>query len=93
MAQRDALERAGRKGGRAARRGRMHDFIDEDDLADEGDVDDDDMGVSQMKRRTRRQYDERRDIDDADGIEDVRMALRGAVFSDEWEHRKYPSSN
>ncbi|KAL1662397.1 MCM-domain-containing protein [Schizophyllum commune] len=70
MAQRDALERAGRNGGRAARRGRMHDFIDEDDLADEGDVDDDDMGVSQMKRRTRRQYDERRDIDDADGIED-----------------------
>jgi DNA replication licensing factor MCM2 len=27
--------------------------------------------VSRMKRRTRRQYDERRDLDDLDGVEDV----------------------
>jgi DNA replication licensing factor MCM2 len=32
---------------------------------------DDELGVSRMKRRTRRQYDERRDADDLDGIEDV----------------------
>jgi hypothetical protein len=31
------------------------------------------LGVSRMKRRTRRQYDERRDLDDLDGVDDVRV--------------------
>lgn len=36
---------------------------------------DEDVGegglISQMKRRTRRQYDERKDMDDMEGVEDV----------------------
>ena len=40
---------------------------EEDDDMDGG------LGVSRMKRRTRRQYDERRDIDDLDGVDDVRI--------------------
>ena len=45
-----------------------------DGLEEEEDVD---GGLlSGMKRRTRRQYDERRDIDDMDGIEDVGLTVR-----------------
>ena len=71
MARRDRREsRGGRKGGRAAARSRMPEFLqseEEDDDMDGG------LGVSRMKRRTRRQYDERRDIDDLDGVDDVRI--------------------
>ncbi|KIY50330.1 DNA replication licensing factor cdc19 [Fistulina hepatica ATCC 64428] len=66
MAERDKMERAGRRGKRAARRNRAPGFLD-DDLEDD---EVDEYGVAQMARRTRRQYDERRDIDDVEGIED-----------------------
>ncbi|KAH8108108.1 MCM-domain-containing protein [Cristinia sonorae] len=67
MARRD---RQGRRGGRAARRARYPGFMDE---SDEDDMDEDMSGsglLSGMRRRTRRQYDERRDMDDMDGVED-----------------------
>jgi DNA replication licensing factor MCM2 len=72
MARRDRQERAGKRGSRAARRSRAPAFLgSEDDMEDDdGDVDDE-LGLSQFKARTRRQYDERRDQDDMDGIEDV----------------------
>ncbi|KAJ7770136.1 MCM-domain-containing protein [Mycena maculata] len=63
MARRDRLEGAGR---RAAGRRRGPGFVDDDDM-DDGDEDEE--MVSRMKRRTRRPYDERRDIDDMDGVE------------------------
>ncbi|KAH6913975.1 MCM-domain-containing protein [Coprinopsis sp. MPI-PUGE-AT-0042] len=71
MARRDRQERAGKRGSRAARRSRAPAFLgSEDDMEDDdGDVDDE-LGLSQFKARTRRQYDERRDQDDMDGIED-----------------------
>lgn len=68
MARRDRQERVGGRGRRAARRSRAPAFLDSDDIVDE---DLDDVELARMKRRTRRQYDERRDIDDVDGIEDV----------------------
>ncbi|KIP06418.1 hypothetical protein PHLGIDRAFT_90875 [Phlebiopsis gigantea 11061_1 CR5-6] len=68
MNRRERTERRGGRGGRASRRTRFPGFLESDDMEDE---DADDGGLlSQMKRRTRRQYDERRDIDDLDGIED-----------------------
>ena len=71
MARRDRQERAGRRGARAARRSRAPAFLgSEDDMEDDGDIDDE-LGVSQFKARTRRQYDERGDQDDLEGIEDV----------------------
>lgn len=69
MARRDRLERAGGRGRRAARRSRAPAFLDSDDAVEE---DLDDIELARMKRRTRKQYDERRDIDDLDGVEDVR---------------------
>ncbi|RPD63724.1 MCM-domain-containing protein [Lentinus tigrinus ALCF2SS1-6] len=67
MARRDRLERGGRRGARAAARGIMPDFLQSDDIEDDGL----DGGLlSGMKRRTRRQYDERRDMDDMQGIDD-----------------------
>ncbi|KAF9012404.1 MCM2/3/5 family-domain-containing protein [Cyathus striatus] len=69
MARRDRLERVGGRGARAARRSRAPAFLGSDDMDADDDMDDD-MGLSRMRRRTRRQYDERRDIDDLDGIED-----------------------
>jgi DNA replication licensing factor MCM2 len=68
MARRDRLERAGGRGRRAARRSRAPAFLDSDDAIEE---DLDDVELARMKRRTRRQYDERRDIDDLEGVEDV----------------------
>ena len=74
MAQRDMQERGSRRGARAAARSRGPDFLLSDGLEEEDDMD---GGLlSGMKRRTRRQYDERRDMDDLDGIEDVGLALR-----------------
>lgn len=69
MNRRDRLERAGKQGTRAANRGRAPQFLEDDDMDDE-DALGDDLGVGRMKRRTRRQYDERRDVDDVDGVDD-----------------------
>ncbi|KAI0745092.1 MCM-domain-containing protein [Earliella scabrosa] len=67
MARRDRLERGGRRGGRAAVRSRMPEFLQSDDMDDDGL----DGGLlSGMKRRTRRQYDERKDLDDMQGVDD-----------------------
>ncbi|KAI0743424.1 MCM-domain-containing protein [Daedaleopsis nitida] len=67
MARRDRLEQGGRRGARAAARSRMPDFLQSDDMDDEGL----DGGLlSGMKRRTRRQYDERKDLDDMQGIDE-----------------------
>jgi hypothetical protein len=71
MDRRDRLERSGKRGGRAAARSRAPRFLESDDMDDE-DALDDGLGVARMKQRTRRQYDERRDLDDMDG-EDVRL--------------------
>ncbi|KAF9070638.1 MCM-domain-containing protein [Rhodocollybia butyracea] len=65
MERRDRAAQGGRKGTRAAQRSRAPAFLDEDDDMDEGDDE-----LVRMKRRTRRQYDERRDADDVDGFED-----------------------
>ena len=74
MAQRDLREHGGRRGARAAARSRGPDFISSDGLEDEDDIN---GGLlSGMKQRTRRQYDERRDMDDMDGIQDVSFAAR-----------------
>jgi DNA replication licensing factor MCM2 len=55
-------------------------------LGSDGDIDDDDemddgLGIARMKRRTRRQYDERRDLDDLDGVEDVSSLNYLILFS------------
>ncbi|KZT04684.1 MCM-domain-containing protein [Laetiporus sulphureus 93-53] len=67
MAQRDRREQGGRRGMRAARRNRMPEFLESDDM------DEDQPGRSLLagtKMRARRQYDERKDLDDMAGIED-----------------------
>ncbi|OCH90248.1 MCM-domain-containing protein [Obba rivulosa] len=66
MARRDREEGAGRRGARASRRSRMPEFLQSDDVEDEPDG----GLLFGMKRRTRRQYDERKEIDDVEGIED-----------------------
>ena len=73
MTRRDRIERKGR-GGRAARRSRFPGFLESDDDMEDEDLD---GGIlAGQKRRTRRQYDERRDMDDLEGVEDVRVFLR-----------------
>ncbi|KJA29045.1 hypothetical protein HYPSUDRAFT_634812 [Hypholoma sublateritium FD-334 SS-4] len=67
MAQRDRAERGGRKGARAAQRSHAPAFLDSDNDMD--DEDGDELGIANMKRRTRKQYDERRDADDLDGVD------------------------
>ena len=80
MAQRDLREHGGKRGARAAARSRGPDFLLSDGLEEEDTVD---GGLlSGMKRRTRRQYDERRDMDDMDGIEDVSFVARVCSTSD-----------
>ncbi|KAL6308194.1 MCM2/3/5 family-domain-containing protein [Sparassis latifolia] len=64
MDRRDA--QGGRRGARAARRSRMPDFLQSDDLDDDFDA----GLLAGTKRRTRRQYDERKELDDMEGIED-----------------------
>ena len=74
MARRDRRQRRGGPGERANRRTRYPGFLESDDMEDE------DMAgglLSQMKRRTRRQYDEREDMDDLEGVEDVSPSLFG----------------
>jgi DNA replication licensing factor MCM2 len=67
-AERNMDRRDTRRGSRASRRGRAFDFLgDEED--DDGELDED-LGVARMRRRTRRQYDERRELDDMEGVED-----------------------
>ncbi len=69
MRQRDRMERGSRRGMRAANRSHAPTFFDSDDVGAE---DDDESGLlSGTRTRTRRQYDERRDVDDMEGIEDV----------------------
>ena len=68
MARRDQAEQGGR---RAARRGRMPDFLYSDD-ADGEELDDGGL-LSGMKARARHHYDERQNLDDMDGVEDVRI--------------------
>ena len=71
MRQRDRMERGSRRGTRAANRSHAPTFFDSDDVGAE---EDDESGLlSGTRTRTRRQYDERRDIDDMEGIEDVRF--------------------
>ncbi|KAM5543152.1 hypothetical protein V8D89_003026 [Ganoderma adspersum] len=65
MARRDRMEQGGRRR-RAAARGIMPDFLQSDDVEDDADG----GLLSGMKRRTRKQYDERRDADDMEGVED-----------------------
>jgi hypothetical protein len=69
MRQRDRMERGSRRGMRAATRSHAPTFFDSDDAGGE---DDDESGLlSGTRTRARRQYDERRDVDDMEGIEDV----------------------
>jgi DNA replication licensing factor MCM2 len=66
MARRDRRESQGRRGARAAARSRAPDFLGSEESEEEGA---DNGLLSTMKRRARRQYDERVEIDDAEGIE------------------------
>jgi DNA replication licensing factor MCM2 len=69
MRQRDRMERGSRRGMRAATRSHAPSFFDSDGAGTE---DDDESGLlSGTRTRARRQYDERRDVDDMEGIEDV----------------------
>lgn len=66
LALRDRRERQGRHGARAAARTRAPDFLQ----SEESEEEELDGGLlSGMKRRARRQYDERVEIDDAAGVE------------------------
>ncbi|KAG6845873.1 MCM DNA helicase complex subunit [Tephrocybe sp. NHM501043] len=71
MARRDRREQTGKRGARAARRSRAPAFLgSDDDMDDDDDEMGDGLGLSRLKPRTRRAYDERRDLDDLEGIED-----------------------
>lgn len=67
MKRRDRQERRGGRGARAARRSRAPDLLQ----SDESEEDLDGGLLTGMKRRARRQYDERIEIDDAVGLEAV----------------------
>jgi DNA replication licensing factor MCM2 len=73
MRQRDRMERGSRRGMRAATRSHAPSFFDSDDMGAE---DDESELLSGTRARARRQYDERRDMDDMEGIGDVRFPLR-----------------
>jgi DNA replication licensing factor MCM2 len=67
MARRDRAEGGARRGARAARRARAPAFLQ----SEESEEEEPGAGLlAGMKKRTRRHYDERRDIDDAEGVED-----------------------
>lgn len=71
MAQRDRREGQGRRrGARAAARSRAPDLLQSEESEGEADG----GLLAGMKRRARRQYDERVEIDDAAGIEAVRVS-------------------
>lgn len=65
LARRDQMERAGRRDRRAAHRSCMPQFLDNEET--EGDTMDNELSAM----RTRRRYEERQDIDDINGIEEV----------------------
>ncbi|KZV66830.1 MCM-domain-containing protein [Peniophora sp. CONT] len=72
MQERDRREqRGGRRGQRAAARSRAPDFL-QDDEEDEG-LDFGGDLLSGMRPRARRDYDERRNVDDMEGVEDEDM--------------------
>lgn len=75
---------AGGRGRRAAARERMPHLMLSD--SDGDDDDDDPTGglLAGLKARTRKQYDERRDIDDAEGIDDVSLLLVVVMFGDKY---------
>jgi len=90
MRQRDRLERGSRRGMRAATRSHAPTFFDSDDAGAE---DDDESGLlSGTRTRARRQYDERRDVDDMEGIDDVCLSFYPLVVSYTWR-RKCPWSS
>ena len=92
MRQRDRMERGSRRGMRAANRSHAPTFFDSDDVGAE---DDDQSGLlSGTRTRTRRQYDERRDVDDMEGIEDVCLLFMSISFErlTSWS-RRCPWSN
>ena len=75
MAERDRRERrGGRSGQRAAARSRAPDFLQDDDEDDGLDFGGD--LLSGMRPRARRDYDERRNVDDMEGVEDVSVFSR-----------------
>ena len=83
----DRRDRAAGKnrGRRAAARERMP-FILSDGMS-EGDMDDEDGTgglLAGMKPRVRKQYDERKDVDDAEGIEDVSRLMHGLRIMIKW---------
>jgi hypothetical protein len=71
MALRDRREARRGQGGRAARRTNAPDFLREEDEMDDEDTLDGGLLSDLTKRRTRRQYDERQNVDDAAGAEGV----------------------
>lgn len=70
MARRDQDNRRTGRGARAARRSRAPAFLQDED-EDEAPDPSGGLLAGITKKRTRKLYDERRDIDDAEGIEDV----------------------
>ncbi len=68
MARRDRRERVGKKASRASGRSRAPAFLD-DDMDAEDEMEDE--ALAKMRKRTRRIWDERRDEDDMEGVEDV----------------------
>lgn len=79
MARRDRLERAGKRGQRAARRSYAPTFLGSDNMDNE--YMEDDLGIALMKKRTRKQYDERPDLDDLEGVEDVSCSTNFALHA------------
>lgn len=73
MALRDRREARRGQGGRAARRSNAPDFLRDDDELDDEDMLDGGLLSDLTKRRTRRQYDERQNVDDAAGAEGVSL--------------------
>lgn len=71
MALRDRREARRGQGGRAARRSNAPDFLRDEDEIDDEDMLDGGLLSDLTKRRTRRQYDERQNVDDAAGTEGV----------------------
>ena len=78
MEQRDRRERRGGRGARAAKRSHAPDLL----MSESSDEEGLDGGLlAGTKRRARRHYDERVEVDDAAGVEAVRFLLLVACFS------------
>lgn len=74
MNRRDRREKGGKKSSRGGR-SRAPAFLDDE----EGEEDMEGETMARMRTRTRHVYDERRDEDDMDGVEDVRAAQTPAT--------------